>query len=170
MKKSKIRNLTYIALFVSIMAAVAQLSIPIGAVPVSLVPLAVALSGYLLGIKGGVVATAVYILLGCVGVPVFANFQGGFHMIVGYTCGFIIGFIPFAALCGIRGRAYVEIPLGILGLLVCHLIGVIQYSCVLGVSILASLLVASLPFIIKDIFLTLCAYFISKTLKKRLKI
>lgn len=170
MKKDKIKNITYIALFVSAMAVISQIAIPIGAVPITVQTFVIALTGYFLGAKTGTLAVFVYIALGCVGAPVFANFQGGFHMIIGYTGGFIIGFLPFAILCGIGKKPALQISFGFLGLVVCHIFGVLQYMLVSGVSLFTSFLAVSLPFLIKDILLTLCAYFLSKTLKTRLKI
>jgi biotin transport system substrate-specific component len=49
--------------------------------------LAVILSGLLLGSRHGALAQAVYLLVGVVGVPVFAEFSGGLGVILGPTGG-----------------------------------------------------------------------------------
>lgn len=170
MNKKKIESITYTALFISIMAVLSQFSIPIGAVPITIQTFVVALTGYFLGTRKGLIAIFVYILLGALGAPVFANFQGGAHMIAGYTGGFIVGFLPFVFFCSYKGREWAKVVFGIFGLLICHLIGVVQYSSLSDIDVFRSFLVVSAPFLLKDILLTLCAYFLSKKLKRKLKL
>ena len=166
MERGSIKSLTFISLCVAIMAIISQLSVPIGAVPITLQALSVAFIGYFLGVKKGLVAILVYILLGAVGAPVFAGFQGGFHMLIGYTGGFIFGFVPFTCLCGIGSKKWVKIALGMLGLLLCHIIGIIQYSILAGLKLWISFLSVSLPYLLKDIMLTASAYFIAEKVKQ----
>ncbi len=166
MKREAIKSLTFVPLCVAIMAILSQLSIPIGTVPMTLQVLSVAFIGYFLGAKNGLTAIIVYILLGAVGVPVFAGLQGGFHMLISYTGGFIFGFIPFACLCGMGDKKWAKIALGIFGLLLCHVIGVIQYSVLSRLTLWLSFLAVSLPYLLKDIILTVAAYFIAERVKQ----
>ena len=169
MKREGIREITYVSLSVAIMAVLSQIAIPIGAVPLTVQTFVIALIGYFLGAKNGVVAVAVYILLGLVGVPVFASFQGGFQVLIGYTGGFILGYLPFVCLCGVKAGRVASIALGIAGLLVCHLAGTVQYMLLSELSFWTALVVVSLPYLIKDIALVVAARFVSETMKKRLK-
>ena len=52
---------------------------------------------HLLGGKRGTLSVLVFILLGAIGVPVFAGFSGGIGVLAGTTGGYIIGFL-FSAL------------------------------------------------------------------------
>src|SRR5215203_1374885 len=61
----------------AVTAVAAQITIPLTPVPFTLQVLAVILSGLLLGVRQGALAQAVYVLVGAVGVPVFAGFAGG---------------------------------------------------------------------------------------------
>ena len=71
-------DLCYIAMFTTLIAVLAQVSIPLpGGVPLTLQTFAVPLAGLILGAKRGTVSALLYVLLGAVGVPVFANFTGG---------------------------------------------------------------------------------------------
>lgn len=167
--KSYIRDITLIALFVAVICILAQISIPISLIPITFQSFAIALCGYILGAKKSLVATIVYLLLGAIGAPVFASFRGGFHILLSYTGGFLWGFIPYALLCGISKNKRLAIPFGILGVLVCHIIGTIQYSLVSNSNIWQGFIVASLPFIFKDIILVIIAYFIAKRINKILK-
>ena len=64
------RRMTLAALMAAVMCVLGPLSLPIGAVPISLTNLAVALAVWLLGPKWGAVSVAVYLALGAVGLPV----------------------------------------------------------------------------------------------------
>ena len=82
---SKTLTLTYIALSAALIAICSWISIPT-TVPFTLQTFAVCLVAGLLGVKRGVLAVIVFICLGAVGFPVFANFSGGLGVIsVSYT-------------------------------------------------------------------------------------
>ena len=166
--KPYIKKITSIALFVAIISVFAQISIPISVVPITMQMFAIALCGYMLSLKSAITTVCVYILLGVVGAPVFASFNGGFHVLLNYTGGFLWGFIPLVILCALY-KNKTSIPLGILGVIICHLVGIIQYSIVSKTNIWLSFVVASLPYIIKDIILVVIAYFVARRVNKILK-
>lgn len=170
MKQIKAKTLTQISLCVAILAITSQISFYIGAVPITLQVMFVSLAGYLLGAKKGGVCVVIYILLGLAGAPVFSGLMGGAYVLLGYTGGFIFGFLPFCVLCGLGKKAKDSIILGIIGLLICHLTGVIQYMHLSGVSLWQSMLVSSLPFLAKDTVLVILSYFLSKTVKSKILI
>lgn len=82
MAKSAAREICYTAMFVAIITVCAWISIPIGEIPITLQTMGVCLAAALLGWKRGAIATAVYILLGLCGVPVFTGFTGGVAKLV----------------------------------------------------------------------------------------
>lgn len=167
----KTRDMVFIAVFTAIIAALSQVSIPMpNMVPITLQTFAVSLAGYFLGAKKGVASVGVYVMLGAVGAPVFASFKGGFAVLIGYTGGFIWGFIPLAFLCGILADKKLGMALGVLGIVVCHLLGSIQYMILSGNGFWASVALVSLPYILKDLLLIPAAFFISKTVKKRIRL
>ncbi len=96
MNSVKIRRITRIGVFVALTIVGAWISVPIGQVPVTLQLFFVLLAGYVLGAKDGFIAMCVYLLLGVLGLPVFANFAGGFSVILSPVGGYLISF-PFAA-------------------------------------------------------------------------
>lgn len=84
------------------MSVLSILTIPMPTgVPVTLQTFAMALCGYVLGTKRGTASTVLYILLGTVGVPVFAGMTGGPSWLAGYSGGFIWGFIFLTLFCAI---------------------------------------------------------------------
>ena len=80
-KTNKITDLTYISLAAVLIAACSWISVPL-TVPFTLQTFAVFCVLELLGGKRGTAAIGLYILLGAVGVPVFAGFTGGFMLIL----------------------------------------------------------------------------------------
>lgn len=95
-------ELVLCALCAAVTCILAPLSVPLaGEVPISLATFAVLLSGILLGAKLGALSQVVYVLLGSVGVPVFAGWTGGIGITLGVTGGYIIGYIPMAFIAGL---------------------------------------------------------------------
>ena len=97
--RSKTYDLVYIAVFAVVMAVCSWISIP-AQVPFTLQTFGVFMAVGVLGGKRGTLAVLVYVLLGAVGVPVFAGFSGGIGALLGNAGGYIIGFI--VAFCFIR--------------------------------------------------------------------
>ena len=87
-----------VALMAALTAVGAQISIPLPFTPVPFtlqVPMVV-LSGLLLGVRYGALSQVVYLLLGAIGLPVFAKFSAGLGIILGPTGGYLVSY-PFAA-------------------------------------------------------------------------
>ena len=103
------------------------ISIP-AQIPFTLQTFGVFMAVGVLGGKRGTLAVLVYVLLGAVGVPVFAGFSGGIGSLLGNAGGYIIGFI-FSALVmwaieSVFGRKpVVQIISMIIGLIVCYAFG-----------------------------------------------
>ena len=165
-----IKGITQIALATAIMCVLAQISFYIGPVPITILPLVIAFFGYLLGIKKGTSSVLLYLMMGAVGAPVFSAFNGGLQVLIGYTGGFLWGFLPLVILCGILKERKIGIALGILGIILCHLLGIIQYSLISKVDFYVSLVTVSLPFIIKDIIFIVIAFFLAKKVRKTIKL
>lgn len=101
MKKTSVKELVLTALFAAMICVLAPLSVPIGPVPISLATFAIMLAGILLGARLGTIATLIYLLLGMVGVPVFAGYTAGVQKLAGPTGGYLVGYVPLAFLCGL---------------------------------------------------------------------
>ena len=87
------KEIVLTALMAVIMAVCSWISIPTE-VPFTLQTFAVFCALLLLGGRNGFFSVLVYILLGAVGIPVFAGFSGGMGVILGTTGGYIVGFLP----------------------------------------------------------------------------
>ena len=123
----KTRDITITALFAVLMAVCSWICIP-SAVPFTLQTFGVFVTVGLLGGKRGTLAVLVYILLGAVGIPVFAGFTGGVGILFGSTGGYILGFLGSALSMWLVTRLFGDrtLPLAAgmgLGLLICYTFG-----------------------------------------------
>ncbi len=165
----RLRVLIEIALFSAVTAILAQIAVPLpSGVPATLQTFAVALAGCYLGRKYGTASVLVYIMLGAAGLPVFSSLRGGFAVITGTAGGFIIGFLPLAALCGLgasmKSKAAAH-SVSLLGLAACHLCGVLWFSFVASTAFLPAAALVSLPYLIKDAVSVFAALWISSAVK-----
>ena len=153
-KRFALQKMIFISMFTAITAILSQTQLPTpSGVPFTLQTFAIALCGYILGVKSGLTSVGLYIALGAVGLPVFSGFRGGFPILFSLTGGFIFGFIGMVILCGIGAgfrQKWLRLPFGFAGILTCHLFGVAHYALLSGNSFLSSFLLVSLPYLLKD--------------------
>lgn len=97
--KMKTKDMVLCAMFVALIAVGAFIKIPIPVVPFTLQYLFTMLAGLLLGGKRGSFAVCIYILLGLLGLPVFAQ-GGGIGYVFQPSFGYIIGFAAGAFATG----------------------------------------------------------------------
>jgi biotin transport system substrate-specific component len=81
-------------------AASAQITVPLHPVPMTMQSLVVLLVGMAYGWRLGTATLLAYIVEGIAGLPVFAGFGAGPAVLAGPTGGFLLGFVPAAALAG----------------------------------------------------------------------
>ena len=172
-------DIAYIGLFVAAMAICSWISIPL-VVPVTLQTFAVFLAVGLLGGKRGTIAVCAYIFLGAIGVPVFAGFGGGPGALLGQSGGYIIGFI-FTALImwGVTkalGEKLWAMALGmVLGLIACYAFGTLWYMMIYTrstgpVGVMAVLGWCVFPFIIPDLCKIALALFLTRRLRRMIRL
>ena len=99
MMTSKTKSIVYCGLFTALIAIGAFIKIPIPVVPFTLQYLFTMMAGLLLGSKLGALSVALYMLLGLMGLPVFAE-GGGIWYVFKPSFGYIIGFIVGAYVTG----------------------------------------------------------------------
>ena len=143
-------------------------AVPTGiGVPITLQTFAVVLAGLVLGARRGAAAIALYLLVGLVGFPVFAGGRGGLGVLAGPTVGYLLAFVPAAAVAGalaggaarVRpGRRYGVLAVAALAssLLVVHPLGIAGLMWRAGLSPRAAVL-ADLPFVPGDVAKALLA-------------
>lgn len=172
MKKSTTRQLAVCALFAAFTAVLAQIMLPIGPIMFNLAVLGAFFAGLMLTPAWAACSMGVYMALGCIGVPVFAGFQGGPAVLFGKTGGYVIGYI-FIALCTALAVKHVDklwaVALGMaLGLVICYAFGTLWFMVVTGADLVSALGWCVLPFIVPDIGKAVCAWAVAKLLRTRL--
>jgi biotin transport system substrate-specific component len=158
-----VATMTRVALMAAVTAVAAQITIPLpfSPVPFTLQVLAVILSGLLLGPRYGALAQAIYVLVGAIGVPVFAGFRGGLGIVLGPTGGYLIsypaaaaiaGFAAYAAASAVRRRAlWASFLWGCVGLAVIYAVGATWLAAVTDLPFAAALAQGVLPFVPLDL-------------------
>lgn len=169
-----VKNLTLRAILAAAICVIAPLSIPSGAIPVTLASLIIYVVSACTQVKFSVPAVTIYILLGCFGLPVFSGFTGGFQIVSGITGGYIISYVPCSAvislLCGKFGNKKIIIPLSmILATLICYVCGTLWYAFQTDSTFLASVPVCVLPFVPGDILKITAATCICVALRPKLE-
>lgn len=170
---SAAKNVAETGLFVAMIAVCAQIAVPLGSVPFTLQTLAVALVSAVAGIKRGVAAVAVYVLMGLFGLPVFAGLKGGYAALAGPTGGYITGFVLMAAITGVSrsvpvknfyARTALTFAFSVVGLAACYVFGTGWFAISFGCGVSYALSVCVLPYIIPDLFKLALASVISSKL------
>lgn len=173
-ENTNIRKMAYIALCAALMAICSWISIPT-TIPFTLQTFGVCVAVGLLGTQAGFLSVLVYILLGAVGMPVFANFTGGIGILLGTTGGYIIGFLFTALVVGIITKQFgrsipVLVIAMVLGIAVCYAFGTAWFMHVYAkasgpVGLATALGWCVIPYIIPD----LCKIALATVLIKRLE-
>lgn len=160
-KSLNVAMMTRVALMAAVTAVAAQITVPIEPVPFTFQVLAVILSGLLLGPRYGALAQAIYVLVGAVGVPVFAGFKGGLGIVFGDTGGYLLAYPFAAAVAGLAARSVANDPrrqafltsllYGCAALVVIYALGATWLSVIAGLSPAAALATGVLPFVVFDL-------------------
>jgi len=167
------RDMVFTALFTAVLCAVAPFSIPIGPIPLSLATLVIYLAAGALDWKLGVISTLLYVTIGAVGVPVFSNFEGGFHKIAGVTGGFIIGYIPCALATGavfdvFRKKIWAYVFGMITGTILLYSCGAAWFMLQTGSPLPVALALCVTPFLPGDAIKMVIACIVTPQLRKAL--
>ena len=181
MKKFTVKTIVLCAMFAALCCATAAVSIPLpGGVPVTLQTAAVFLTALLLGPLYGFIAVLVYVLLGAVGLPVFAGFSGGIGSLAGASGGFILSW-PFTAILvgflyfrfgrntkGIK-KYVVMFAAMLLGSVLIYVVGLTQFMFVTGTNLPTSIAWCMIPFIPGDVLKMILVAILTPTLEKAMR-
>lgn len=170
-RSSYIRKMVYASLFAALTAAGAWIAVPLPYVPVTLQTLFTMLSGAILGPYFGALAMIVYVLLGLIGLPVFAQGQSGFGTLVGPAGGYLAGFVVGAVVIGLLVRlkkkpGFLWLCMAMaIGELVVYAFGVAQLSIVAGMSLDKAIYFGALLFVPGDILKIAVAALIARKIE-----
>ena len=173
-KKLTTYQMAVTALMAAVLCVLGPLSVPIGAIPISLSNFVICLAAWLLGARFGTLSVAIYLAIGLVGVPVFSGYGAGIAKLAGPTGGYLVGYLLMAFIGGLfiekgKGQPVVSAVGLILGDAACYVLGtawfVFQMKCELGYA----LAVCVYPFIVWDLAKIVVACLLGTLLRKRLE-
>lgn len=131
-RKISTQDMVLCGVFTTLIAIGAFIKVPVPVVPFTLQFLFTMLAGLLLGGRKGALSVGVYILLGLVGLPIFAE-GGGFWYILKPSFGYLLGFMLAAYVTGRmverKGRLSTGwvMAVNFLGLFIVYAAGMIYY-------------------------------------------
>lgn len=174
-----VKDMTFTALFAVLIAICSWISIPTG-VPFTLQTFGVFCAMGMLGGKKSFFAVLVYIILGAVGLPVFAGFSGGIGAILsssgGYLVGFLFSTVVYWLIERVFGKSLPVMIIGmVVGLIVCYAFGTAWFMFVYARDTGAVGLVTALgwcvfPFIIPDLVKMALAITITKAVSRYVRL
>ncbi len=169
--RSRVRDAVAIVGFALLTAAAAQISIPLGFTPVPLTgqTFAVLLAGGVLGSRRGGLSMLLYVALGAIGLPFYADGAGGWTAATGATAGYLVGFIVAAFVVGLMAehgqdrKLSTSVPAFIAGTMIIYAIGAGWLAYDLGLPLTAAagepsaISLGVAPFLVGDVFKALLA-------------
>lgn len=168
-------RITKIAIMAALMAVCSWITIP-AAIPFTLQTFALYLSLVVIGGVDTLYATIIYLLLGIVGLPVFASFNSGIGYALGPTGGFLMGFILIDVTYILFGliktekKLLIKIIAIIVGTILCYALGTIWFSFTYlktgFAGIATALLTCVVPFLLPDAGKIVLAFLIGGRVNK----
>lgn len=165
MKQLKTKDMVLISIFAALTAvgAFIRIPIPFSPIPFTLQIFFCIFAGLMLGSKKSIISQGLYLLLGLIGLPIFAK-GGGLQYIFEPSFGYLLGLIPCAGVIGLLRERYAKklevqkmIIASFIGLLILYVIGATYMYIILNLylgktfSVMAVLQAGVLPFILLDI-------------------
>lgn len=177
-EKFNTKDITYISIFIAIISICSWISIPM-VIPFTLQTFAIFITVGILGTRRSFIAIIIYILIGALGVPVFANFSSGVSSIVGPTGGYLVGFLLIALITGklmeiLPKKNIYQIISMIIGLIFCYTFGTLWFVYAFtnsdtSMGILKVLSLCVIPFIIPDLIKIVIGNIVINRVKKFVK-
>ena len=151
-----VKETVLISVFTAMTVIGGYIVIPLGPVPIVLSNFVILLSGLLLGSKKGAAVAFTYLLLGFLGLPVFAGGTSGLARLAGPTGGYLLGYLPAAFITGLISesgkRSIVKDAIALTaGALLIYAVGVPWLKLSLGMLWREAAIAGMIPFLIVDL-------------------
>ena len=175
--KNSIQNLTLTALMAAVLCIMGPIVLPIGMVPMSFANMAIYLTIILLDKKKVLITTTIYLLIGLIGIPVFAGFSAGAGKLFGPTGGYLIGYLALGFIGGSllekgksqgKGKIWNQILALSIGNLGLYFIGTVWLMYQSKLNLMTALSVGVFPFLLFDILKIVLAVSMGNSIKRRI--
>ena len=169
-----LREVCACAMLTAVLCVCALITIPLGAIPITLGVFALGLIALLLPLRCALASVTVYLLLGLCGLPVFSGGNSGFGVLLGPTGGYLWSYPLMVASVVLlrrqiprtgRLRLAKQVLSCEAGMALCYLCGTVQYALYAHISFFQALRVAVLPFLPVDFLKFLLAACIAARLE-----
>lgn len=158
MEKSKSERIVLFISMVVFMCIVSPVSVSLSftPLPVSLGSLAVLIVSMLMGWRQGLAIIVVYIVLGCIGMPVLAGWLGGLSCISSANVGYLVGYLIAAFIVGIivdrhQFSLWAYFAAGLAGTVVLYLAGCISLMHNMDTTFSTAAIYGAVPFVLFDL-------------------
>lgn len=174
-----VKEMAFMAMLAGLMAVCSWISVPT-TVPFTLQTFGVFCAIGILGGKRAFFSILTFILLGAVGLPVFAGFTGGMGIIVGSTGGYMVGFLLSALIYMLITAKFGDglIPMVfsmVLGLFVLYVFGTVWFMAVYthntgSIGLMTALSWCVFPFVVPDLVKMAVAVLLVKRVGKYVRL
>ena len=166
----RIKSIVLCGVLTALMCVLCPIALPLNAVPVTLATLVIYLIASTSDVHTSLISVTIYIVLGCIGLPVFSGFNGGIGHILGPTGGFIVGYIPLTLYVSLFGRGKLMRAIGIcIGTLMLYIIGCFGYCIYTNDNFVTAVSLCVLPFLPGDVIKIILTLLIYPKLKRIIK-
>lgn len=170
---NSIRDITMVGLMVAMLCVTAYISFPIPFTPILITAqtIVINLIGLILKPKKSVITILVFLLIGSIGIPVFSGGRAGIGTLVGPSGGYFLGFvISVFAISTLRGnkvdfKRYLFLTI-VIGMPIIYFFAAMWMSYYNGATIIETIKISVLPFIVGDIIKGFIASIIAVRLNK----
>lgn len=163
MYNSRIKSIVLCGLCIALIAVGAAIQLPLGPIPFTLQTFMLTFVLLILTPAEALACVGGYLVLGAVGLPVFAGFKGGIGALLGPTGGFLLGFFLAAGvvslirilierrLTGMKAFVALDLLLVVVINLVTYAMGTWWFTVATGTTVIAALVACVIPFLLPDI-------------------
>lgn len=153
------RDITTSALLAALLAVSAVLTVPIGAVPLTLQTLVLVLIAITQRPLAAALTVGAYLAVGLVGLPVFSGMRGGIGVLVGPTGGYLCGFLVGAVVASWvrerltvpgRSRLVADAAAAVTLIVIVYALGWAQLALVTSMGAVPALVAGVVPFLVPD--------------------
>jgi biotin transport system substrate-specific component len=156
---ARVRDVALVVAGALLIYLTARIVIPVPGTPVPMTgqTFGILLVGGALGFRRGLIGVGLYVLLGVIGLPFFAEGKGGLSIIWGATGGYLVGFIVAGALVGRLAELGWDRRLGgalgamLIGNVVIYLVALPWLGVVTSVGPVTTIEQGLLPFVVGDV-------------------